>query len=130
MIVIEARMRMEEAGLRAARQPGSAGWAQRYVGGVGLGTAASTHIIVISDLVRISCTYSGRTPALQGRIGDNRLARDGLRWGVDILQLILFGGWRPDVIMRRPVDRREEVKFGEMCRSAGVVRCDLGDTLR
>jgi hypothetical protein len=58
------------------------------------------------------------------------LARDGLRWGVDILQLILFGGWRPDVDMRRPVDRREEVKFGEMCRSAGVVRCDLGDTLR
>jgi hypothetical protein len=50
--------------------------------------------------------------------------------GVDVLQLIFLSRRRPNVgRLSRLSDRGEEIKLREMCRSAGMVGGDLGNTL-
>ena len=75
--------------------------------------------------------YSMCAPALQWGIRGNWLGGDRLRLGgVDVLQLIFLSRRRPNVgRLSRLSDRGEEIKLREMCRSAGMVGGDLGNTL-
>jgi hypothetical protein len=79
---------------------------------------------------RTLSTYSvvWTATALQRRIGGNRLAWNGHRRGVNILQLFFFCRRGTDVV-NWYINRGKDIKLGEVRRSAGVIRRDLGDTL-
>ena len=68
-----------------------------------------------------------RLPALQRRFRGDRLTGHTFRWRVDILQLIFLSGRRSDVggLSGRLTDRCEEIKLGQMCRSARGIIDDL-----